>query len=389
MDCVSEGDVLYDAAGRIGIVGCGFVADLYMKTLKAYPALQVVGVHDRDRKRAEAFSRIYRAPVYESLKRLLDQAKPDIVLNLTNPEEHASVSAYCLDRGIHVYSEKPLATEYEAACELVEQANERGVFITGAPCTILSENAQTMWRAIRRGRVGATRLAYAELDDGFVPKMAYRQWRNSYGVPWPAEDEFRAGCTLEHAGYALSWLCAYFGPVEKVAAYATGIVPGKDGCQDGDAGPDFSVACLTFSDGMVARLTCSIVAPHNHQVTVVGDDGILRVDESWRARGPVYLRKRHRIGNRVMLAPWKRRVPLAGRWRMRPVRYGGAQRVDFARGVADLAKAVQHERQPYLSPAFVLHVNEVSLAIHQAQETGITYRPETGFAPLAPLPWAR
>jgi hypothetical protein len=40
-------------------------------------------------------------------------------------------------------------------------------------------------------------------------------------------------------------------------------------------GHDFSVGCLQFRSGVVARLTCGIVAPHDHSLRIIGDKGVL------------------------------------------------------------------------------------------------------------------
>jgi predicted dehydrogenase len=374
---------------KLGIVGCGFVAELYMNTLAAYPNLCVVGVHDRDGTRAQRFAAAHQLQTYDSLDQLLDLAQPDIILNLTNPAAHADISHHCLERDVHVYSEKPLALDLDTARDLVQAAEDNDLRIAAAPCTVLSENAQTMWRALRQDSIGQPRLAYVELDDGMVPRMPYQYWRNAHDTPWPANDEFVVGCTLEHAGYALSWLCAFFGPVQQMTAFASEIIPEKNGSTDQPCGPDFSVACLHFATGLVARLTCSIVAPHNHQFTIVGDDGVLATDETWRARAPVYYRRRHRLRRRVILTPFKRRLPLLGTQSTPEVRYRGSQRIDFARGVADLAEAIADQRPPRLSSYFSLHVTELSLAIHAAQHNGATYTPTTTFDPMPPMDWAR
>ena len=39
---------------RIGIVGCGYVADFYVATLKSHPELELAGITDRDAARASA-----------------------------------------------------------------------------------------------------------------------------------------------------------------------------------------------------------------------------------------------------------------------------------------------------------------------------------------------
>ncbi len=92
-------------------------------------------------------------------------------------------------------------------------------------------------------------------------------------MPWPYKDEFEVGCTLEHAGYYLGWLAAWFGPAVTVTSFASVQVPDKvPGETFAVTSPDFSVACIQFASGVVARLTCSILAPHDHSLKVVGDE---------------------------------------------------------------------------------------------------------------------
>jgi predicted dehydrogenase len=114
---------------QIAIVGCGFVADYYLKTLPEHPNLKLLGVMDRDRDRAAKFGTYHSVPVYESLEELLDDKRVDIVVNLTNPSSHFAVSQASLEAGKHVYSEKPLAMELSAAQELVDLAEKKGLYI--------------------------------------------------------------------------------------------------------------------------------------------------------------------------------------------------------------------------------------------------------------------
>jgi hypothetical protein len=60
----------------------------------------------------------------------------------------------------------------------------------------------------------------------------------------------------------------------------------------------------------------------------------------------------------------------------------GAQRIDFAAGVADLARAIQGNARPRLDAAFSLHLTELALAIDAARSKPMVYRPETSFEPV-------
>ncbi len=382
---------------RIGIVGCGYVADFYLATLKCHPELELAGVTDRDAARADRFARFHGTKNYGSLAALLDDRQVDLVLNLTNPRSHYEVSRACLDQGKHVYSEKPLATDWPQAVELVELAEGLGLQIVSAPCTVLGEAAQTAWRAVREGRIGPVRLVYAELDDGMIHRENYRTWLSASGNPWPYQDEFEVGCTLEHAGYYASWLAAMFGPAESVTAFASCQLPdkGSDVPLRPAGTPDFSSGCIQFASGVVARLTCSIIGSHDHSLRLFGDEGTLTVGEAWNFASPIFLRRWTRWSFRAEQRPFLARLVGLGPRRLRLLRrpdfrydVPGANRIDFCRGVAELAESIRDRRACRLSPRFSLHVNEIVLTLQNPQEMGSPRRLISRFDPVMPMPWA-
>jgi predicted dehydrogenase len=277
----------------------------------------------------------------------------------------------------------------EHAKELVALAEGKGLQLGSAPCTHLGEAAQTAWRAVREGRIGTPRLAYAELDDGPVHLMDFRDWRSASGAPWPYRDELEMGCTIEHAGYALTWLAAFFGPAESVTAFSTILVPDK-GTPDVPPermAPDFSVACVRFASGPVARLTCSIVAPEDYQLNIIGDRGTLSVDDCRSPRSPVTLAVHVANGRwktepaTVTTLPLLRNstVPRASR---------SAKKVDFCLGPVELVRAIQEKRPSRLTADFACHITELVLAIDKARGGRSPVSLTTTFAPIEPLPWA-
>ena len=372
----------------IAIIGCGFVADYYLTSLKLYPELNLLGVFDRDSDRMERFANFHGVPVFSSLDAILADKRVEIVLNLTNPDSHYEVSKACLEAGKHVYSEKPLAMRFEDAEELVELAERRGLQISGAPCSLLGESAQTLWKALREEKVGDVYAVYAEMDDGLVHRMPYRKWFSNSGNPWPAHDEFEVGCTLEHAGYVLGWLPAFFGPAVSVAAFSSEQIVDKETDEPlTHHAPDLSVACIRFASGIVARLTCSIIAPHDHGLRVFGREGILFVDDTWHYRSSVYMRPLISIRRKMIVNPFKNRIPLLGA-DLSKIKTGGSQTMDFCRGVAELAQSIKENRLSRLSPRFSLHVTELALAIHNAGITGNAYSVKSTFDPIKPMDWA-
>jgi hypothetical protein len=63
--------------------------------------------------------------------------------------------------------------------------------------------------------------------------------------------------------------------------------------------------------------------------------------------------------------------------------------MDFCRGVAELAEAVEEGRPCRLSARFCLHVTELALAISKAGASGASYKIRSSFDPIERMPWAK
>jgi len=397
----------------VAVVGCGSVAPFYCNEFPKHPMLHLVGVMDRDNQRSSAFAAYYSVWKYASLDDVLNDSTVQLVLNLTNPKSHFAVSKACLEAGKHVYCEKPLAMSFVEGQQLVELAKKNDRFVASAPCRVLAQTAQTMWKALREGIIGDVRAVYAEMDCKMLCRLPYKEWINEFGIPWPYKDEFAVGCTIEHAGYPVSWLTAFFGPVETVNAVGTCQIPDLKTELGLDVLPsDLTVACLKFKSGVVARLTSSWIAPLDNSLRIFGDTGILSTANISSARSRVYVAryKGIKIGSkRIDGILQKQRYPLvkpssqfaaikacrmvvrAPRQAARAIRarfFHLTKRVDFCIGPAELASAICEQRPCRLAPEYCLHNTEVVLAIHNALETGSSYKVRTKFAAMEPMPWA-
>lgn len=394
---------------NLAIIGCGYVADFYATTLPHHPDLKLVGAYDRNEGRLKAFSRLWPTRSYRSLEEVLDDTSVELVLNLTNPRSHFDVTKVCLETGKHVYSEKPLAMSSADAAKLVHLAEEKGRYLAAAPCSLLSTTAQTIWKALKEGVVGRTRLVYANFDDGLIaPNLSPWNWRTESGAPWPAKDEFEVGCTYEHAGYVLTWLAAFFGPAKSVTAFSSCQIPEK-GIPVDSMAPDFSVGCIEYSDGVVARVSCGLVAPRDKSLTIIGDDGILTTNHVRDDAAAVYVREipsrglhaklerrlnplRMWLERRLSVIPWsgkdwnfQRKYPFA----RKPSRLqvSNSKPVNFCLGPAEVVEAIREKRSCRLSAKLGLHIVELIEALQYPEKFGGKRRIESSFDPIDPLPW--
>jgi predicted dehydrogenase len=393
---------------QVAVVGCGFVAENYGVTLRHHPGLALAGAFDRDEKNLKIFCERWATQPYASLEAVLKDSSVELVLNLTNPRSHYEVTRQCLEAGKHVYSEKPLAMDARTAKELVNLAKKQSLYLSSAPCSMLSETAQTIWKAIKDGAIGKVRLVYANFDDGLIaPKLSPWNWLNGAGVPWPARDEFEVGCTYEHAGYMLTWLAAFFGPAKAVTSFSSCQIPDK-GIPVDKMAPDFTVGCIEYADNVVARVTCGLVATRDKSLSIFGDDGVISTNNVRSDASPVYVRAipsagitaglerrinpfRKWLESILPAIPWsgndwlfKRKYPFVRK--SSGIFVDQNHRVDFCRGPAEMAEAIRQKRPCRLSAELALHITEMIEALQYPERFDGKRVIESTFEPIQPLP---
>jgi predicted dehydrogenase len=392
---------------KVAILGCGFVADMYLATRHSYPELEFAGAYDIDPERLSAFARLHRLQVYRSFEELLADSTIELVLNLTNPRSHFETTRACLLAGKHVYSEKPLAMDSEGANQLVQLSHRQGLSLACAPCSLLSETAQTLWKGIHEQVMGPVRLVYAAFDDGMIHRLDPTRWTSSSGARWPAQDEYEVGCTYEHAGYVLTWLAAFFGPARRVHAYSSVRIPDK-GLPVSSMAPDFTVGCIEYDHDIVARVTCGIVAPVDKSISIIGEQGTLYTKYVRNDGSPVYFERTpyHRLTHAITsrLDNWRIRLEhllrlpfsITGLKIERKYPYArtpqfrqafGNKPVDFLRGPAEQVAALREQRTCRLSAEMGAHIVEIIETLQYPERFPLPRTLATDFPPIEPLPW--
>jgi alcohol dehydrogenase (NADP+) len=150
----------------VAIVGCGTIAEEYASAIAATDSLSLVGTTDLEVDRARGLADIHGATAFEDLEAMCSDCPAPLVLNLTSHTAHASVSRTCLEAGKHVYSEKPLAMDAEAARSLLDLAADRELRLACAPSVLGGDAQRLAWRLLRDGRLGPVRWGYATCHIG-------------------------------------------------------------------------------------------------------------------------------------------------------------------------------------------------------------------------------
>jgi predicted dehydrogenase len=140
---------------RVGIVGCGKIADSHATQILRAGDNQLVGVCDREPLMAKQLAE--RFPVdrhFDSFEEMIEKSCPDVVHITTPPVSHFLIAKYCLEHGCNVYVEKPFTVNLAEAEELVEVAQAKGLRLTAGHNYQFSHAARRMRALVSSGYLG-------------------------------------------------------------------------------------------------------------------------------------------------------------------------------------------------------------------------------------------
>jgi len=141
---------------RVAIVGCGKIADAHASQIQRIAGCEIVGVCDREPLMArQLFERFPVKQYFDDLTELLNVARPDVVHITTPPATHFDIASICLDRGCHVYVEKPFTLFESEARRLIALANDRGLKLTAGHDLQFGHAARRMRTLVQDGYLGA------------------------------------------------------------------------------------------------------------------------------------------------------------------------------------------------------------------------------------------
>ena len=146
---------------RVGIIGCGWIADSHMKALLKQPDVEIVAGADLIPGKAEAFFKKFGVEGvktdYASHKEMLEDnanLKLDAVSICTYNRQHANCAIDTLKAGIHVLLEKPMCVTTEEAIAIMKAEKESGKVISIGFQPRLDANMKKIKEIVESGELG-------------------------------------------------------------------------------------------------------------------------------------------------------------------------------------------------------------------------------------------
>jgi len=350
---ISEAGELFQAGKKIkiGLIGCGSVSGMYLPHLSKSPFVELVSVCDIIPERAKKRAKEFNVPnQYAHIDQLLAGAPFDLMINLTNMQEHGRLNKLALIARKHVWSEKPMANTYHEGKELFEFAKQQGVRIWGAPAVVNSPQFAFMSKAIQEGKLGKVSAAHAHYGH--------------LGPTWSAFFYERGGGSMPDLGvYNIATLTGLLGPAKSVMAMTSIVTPERTVDYKGKIkveAEDNAMVLMEHANGIISHVQCGFnyFDPYGHE----GEGQEKPTISIWGTKGNMNL-----IG--YDWAPFG--VDMSTSENESTVRYvKDAGTYVWEQGASVIAESLVNGAEPLIAAEHALHVLEIIEAAHESQATG-------------------
>lgn len=140
---------------RMALIGSGYIADVHAAVLRRNPGAVLTAVCDPLRDRAERLARRHGgAAVFAAADELLGSGVADAAHVLVPPGLHRTVAERCLQAGLHVLVEKPLALSMADVDALDRAAAAHGRVLAVNHNLLFHPAVQRLCAHVREGRLG-------------------------------------------------------------------------------------------------------------------------------------------------------------------------------------------------------------------------------------------
>ncbi len=244
---------------KIGIIGCGHIAEKMVATINGMHEAESYAVASRSIEKAQAFASKWNfSKAYGSYEELVADSEIDLVYIATPHSHHYEHARLCIMNGKPVLCEKSFTANARQAEELIRLAEEKNVFITEAIWTRYMPLSVKMKELLDEGVIGTPYSLYASL--GYVLDKVERVLK----------PELAGGALLDIGVYTLNFAAMAFG---------SEVADMKSVCKLLPTGTDAQESIsLIYKDGKIASLLSTVNAQTDRMGIISGDKGRIIVE---------------------------------------------------------------------------------------------------------------
>jgi predicted dehydrogenase len=201
---------------RVGVVGLGKMGLSHLSMIRAHPDVTVGAVVDSTAYLLDILAKYTAAVAYSNYEEMLDTANVDAVIIATPTKYHFEMVEKALDRGIHVFCEKPLCLTSKESLALADLANRKSLVNQVGYHNRFVGTFQEVHRLLQQETIGRVSRVLVEAYGPVVLKAK--------GSTWRSRKSEGGGCLYDYAAHPVDLLTWYLGAPAAVGGTALGKV---------------------------------------------------------------------------------------------------------------------------------------------------------------------
>ncbi len=252
---------------KIAVIGCGRISKNHFDSIEKHQKdMELVAVCDDNDRIRDDFANRYGVPGFDSLAELLTSTDVDLISICTPSGQHPEQTILAARHGVHVMTEKPMATRWKDGLAMVKACDDANVRLFVIKQNRRNRTLQLLKRAVNQKRFG--RINMVSLNVFWTRPQEYydsARWRGTW--------ELDGGAFMNQASHYVDLLEWLIGPIADIQAM-TGTL-----ARDIEV-EDTGVMNIRWRNGAMGSMSVTMLTyPKNLEgsITILGEKGTVRV----------------------------------------------------------------------------------------------------------------
>lgn len=337
---------------KYALIGCGRISTNHLMAA-LNNELEIVGVCDVVADKMEELLGKHKIQGndgirrYENYQKMIEEARPQLVSIATESGNHAEIALFCIDKGVNVVIEKPMAMNMADADEIIRRSEEKGVKVSACHQNRFNVAIMEMRKAVEQGRFG-------KISHGSI----HVRWNRNKGyydqAPWRGTWAEDGGALMNQCIHGIDLLRWMMGDDIEEIYGAT-----RRRFHDYLEAEDLGMAVLKFKTGAIGTIegTTNVYRKNLEETLYMfGEKGTVKIGGTSTNNIDVweFVDETEEDGKNKGLIEETSNV------------YGNGHTSLFA----DVVEAIKNNRKPYVDAVAGRNALETVLAIYKSQKSG-------------------
>lgn len=188
---------------KVALIGIGKMGVSHLAILNQTPGIEITALCDTSKPLIRLIEKNTNFKCYTDYKKMIQENDLDGIMILVPNAFHYEIAKYCINRGIHIFIEKPFTLNYDDSQELVELAKRNQVKGQVGYVNRFNPIFQRVKKLLDNNIIGDIGNYINSMTGGVILKENNKGWRNDYAKG--------GGCLFDYGPHCLDLSTYLFG----------------------------------------------------------------------------------------------------------------------------------------------------------------------------------